>query len=129
MVYTLYVYCIVGTMLYKESIAFNLLEDKPTFQIHRYLVYTEADKSSKTLGDIDNRMITEEAMWRRVICDGLLCSILHALSGSASPNKEEFISVMQRECDEEDLMKSWKMLFTFYKDVHCDTEKKPIIQI
>ena len=37
--------------------------------------------------------------------------------------------MMQRECDEEDLMKSWKMLFTFYKDVHCDTEKKPIIQI
>ena len=62
MLYTLYIYCTVGTMLYKESIAFNLLEDKPTYQIHRYLVYTEADKSSKTLGDINNRMITEEAM-------------------------------------------------------------------
>ena len=38
-------------------------------------------------------MDRQEVMGGKVICDGVLCSILHAMSGSASPNRKEFISV------------------------------------
>ena len=68
-------------------------------------------------------------MGGKVICDGVLCSILHAMSGSASPNREEFMSVIERECDENELTVAWKKLFTHFNEAICDTEKKPIIDI
>ena len=48
---------------------------------------------------------------------------------SHSPNKEEFISVIERACDEKDILESRKKLFTLYNDVICDKQKKPILQI
>jgi hypothetical protein len=68
-----------------------------------------------------------DVLGHKVICDGLLCSILHAMSHSA--NKEEFISVIERACDEEEVLLSRKKLFTFYSDVICDKQKKPILKI
>ena len=91
-------------------------------------MYTATDKLPRALGDNrDNTM--EEVMGGKVICDGVLCSILHAMSGSASPNREEFITVIERECDEEELAASWKKLFTHFNEAVCDNEKKPIIEI
>ena len=68
-----------------------------------------------------------DVLGQRVICDGLLCSILHAMSHSAS--KEEFISVIDRECEEAEILQSRKKLCTCFKDVHCDRQKKPILDI
>ena len=69
----------------------------------------------------------QEVMGRKVICDGLLCSILHAMSHSA--NKEDFISVIERICDEEEILLSRKKLFTLFSDVICDKQKKPVLKI
>ena len=63
----------------------------------------------------------------KVICDGLLCSILRAMSHSA--NKEEFITVIDRDCDEMEVLQSRKKLFGYYCDVICDKQKKPVIDI
>ena len=68
-----------------------------------------------------------DVMGHRVICDGLLCSILNAMSHAA--NKDEFISVIERDCDEEEILLSRRRLFTFYSDIQCERQKKPILQI
>ena len=62
-----------------------------------------------------------------VICDGLLCSILRAMSHSA--NKAEFVTVIERDCDEEEILTARTKLFTFYSDVNCDKQKKPILDV
>ena len=71
--------------------------------------------------------VQQDVMGHRVICDGLLCSILKAMSNSA--NKDEFISVIERDCDEEEILASRLKLFSFYGDVVCDKQKKPILEI
>ena len=68
-----------------------------------------------------------DVLGQKVICDGLLCSILRAMSHSA--NKEEFISVIDRDCDEMEILQSRKKLFTYYCDVNCDKQKKPVKDI
>merc|ERR1712126_103477 len=69
----------------------------------------------------------DEVVGQKVICDGLLCSILHAMSRAA--NKEEFISVIDHDCEEAEILLSRKKLFTFFNDVQCDKQKKPILNI
>ena len=69
----------------------------------------------------------EDVLGHRLICDGLLCSILRAMSNSA--NKDEFISVIERDCEEEEILASRQKLFSFYSDVVCDKQKKPILDI
>ena len=66
-------------------------------------------------------METEGVMGRRVICDGLLCSILHGLSSSVA-NEDEFISVIER--DTSDILKARKRLFTYYDKEICSEQKK-----
>ena len=68
-----------------------------------------------------------DVLGHRVICDGLLCSILNAMSYAA--NKDEFISVIERDCDEEEILSSRRKLFTFYSAIQCDKQRKPILQI
>ena len=63
----------------------------------------------------------------KVICDGLLCSILHSMSHF--PNKEEFVSVIERKSDEAEILDARKRLFTYFSDVCCSQQKKPILQI
>ena len=70
---------------------------------------------------------TTDAMGMKVICDGLLCSILRAMSNSA--NKDEFITVIDRECEEAEILTSRKKLFSHYSDVQCDKQKKAVIDI
>ena len=48
---------------------------------------------------------------------------------SYSANKEEFVSVIERDCDEQEVLTSRKKLFTFYSDVMCDKQKKPVLDI
>ena len=82
-------------------------------------------------GQVMNQAVPKPAqmdvMGNRVICDGLLCSILNAMSYAA--NKDEFITVIERDCDEEEILLSRKKLFSFYSDIQCDKQKKPILQI
>ena len=68
-----------------------------------------------------------DVMGKKVICDGLLCSILRAMSSSS--NKDEFISVIERDCDENEILGARQKLFNFYPDVMCDKQKKPILKI
>ena len=48
---------------------------------------------------------------------------------SNAANKDEFISVIERDCDEGEILASRQKLFNFYNDVVCDKQKKPILQI
>ena len=78
-------------------------------------------------GDTEPPSQQQDVQGNKVICDGLLCSILRAMSYSA--NKEEFVSVIERDCDEQEVLTSRKKLFTFYSDVMCDKQKKPVLYI
>ena len=69
----------------------------------------------------------EEVMGSKVICDGLLCSILHRMSSSA--NQEEFISVIVRDISEKEILESRRKLFTYFDQEICSSQKKPILQV
>ena len=71
--------------------------------------------------------VQEDVQGNKVICDGLLCSIIHAMSHFA--NKEEFVSVIERECEEKDILAARKKLFLYFSDVIDDKQKKPILDI
>ena len=71
--------------------------------------------------------VQEDVQGNKVICDGLLCSILHAMSHFA--NKEEFVSVIERECGELEIIEARRKLFTYFSDVTCDKQKKPVLDI
>ena len=62
-----------------------------------------------------------------VIIDGLLCSILRALS--RSPLATDLISVIERCVSEKEVKDSWVKLFSFYSDVMDPTRKKKVIDI
>ena len=70
---------------------------------------------------------TTDVVGSKVICDGLLCSILHAMSHVS--NKDEFISVVERDCDEQEILAAREKLFKYFSDVICDKQKKPILDI
>ena len=93
-------------------------------------MYTDTDNLSKTLGGTEESMVSMEGEMgggQRVIISGLLCNILKRMSGT--PNKEEFIAVITTECDENDVFEAWTKLFTFFNDVDCPDQKKPVITI
>ena len=73
------------------------------------------------------RVESTDVLGTKVICDGLLCSILSAMSNAA--NKEEFISVIDRECEEAEILLSRRKLFSHYCDVQCDKQKKAVLDI
>ena len=72
-------------------------------------------------------MINQEVMGDRVICDGLLCSILHSMSSTA--NFDECVSVIERESDENEIMEAKTKLFIFFDTAECPAQKKKIMQI
>ena len=62
-----------------------------------------------------------------VIVDGLLCSILRALSRS---NKDsDLAAAVERDKSEHEISEAWKKLFTFFSDVIDENRKIPIINI
>ena len=64
---------------------------------------------------------------RKIICDGLVCSIAQALSRKADVS--DIVSAVAREYDNEEITNSWKNYFGVFKDVMCKDRKKPIIDI
>ena len=62
-----------------------------------------------------------------MINNGLLCSI--ALSMSSFPNKDDFVTQVERKCDIPDIMEARRMLFTHYKDVICPERNEHILGI
>ena len=44
-------------------------------------------------------------------------------------NKDEFISVVERDCDEQEILAAREKLFKYFSDVICDKQKKPILDI
>ena len=69
----------------------------------------------------------QDVLGIKVICDGLLCSILHAMSHIS--NKDEFVTVIERDCDEQEILAAREKLFKYFSDVICDKQKKPILDI
>ena len=72
-------------------------------------------------------MEAEEVMGTKVICDGLLCSILHSLSGF--PNDDELVGVIVRDVSEATILESRRKLFTYFSDEICSNQKKPILDV
>ena len=64
---------------------------------------------------------------KKLICDGILCSIARAISRQA--NVDELIDAVVREFDQNEICESWKLYFTVFNDVICKSRKKPIIDI
>ena len=62
-----------------------------------------------------------------LICDGLLCSILHRTSSIA--NEEELISAIVRDISEPEILLARTKLFIFFDKNICSVQKKPILQI
>lgn len=64
----------------------------------------------------------------KVINDGLLCSILHAMSGA--PNADELASRIERDCtDVTEILLARKKLFTYYNGVICSERNKLVLDI
>ena len=61
------------------------------------------------------------------IIDGLLCSILRALSRTASPS--QLADVIERIVPENEVKTAWLKLFTHFNDVMDPSRKKCIIDI
>ena len=64
---------------------------------------------------------------RPVIIDGLLCSILRAMSREGA--SAELASVIERCVSENEVKTAWEKLFTHFKDVIDPTRKKRVIEI
>ena len=62
-----------------------------------------------------------------MICDGLLCSILHRTSSIF--NEEELISTIVRDVSELEILRARTKLFTFFDKDLCTVQKKPILQV
>ena len=76
---------------------------------------------SKTVMDVD-------VSGEKLINNGLLCSILHALS--SSPGAEGLVARVERDCtDVAEILKARKKLFTYFSDVMCNDRKKLILDI
>ena len=63
----------------------------------------------------------------KVMLNGLLCSILRALS--RTPNLEELMDLIERDCEVDQVVEARKVLFTFYSDVICTERNKKILDI
>ena len=80
-------------------------------------------------GNTNSQSIVEnDVLGERVIKDGLLCSILCALS--RSPNIDELISCIERDTpDVSEILEARRKLFTYYSWVMYTTRKKLILDI
>ena len=63
----------------------------------------------------------------RVIINGLLCSMIKAIS--RFPNDQEFVSIIETTVGETEVKEAWLKLFSYFNDVKDDTRKIPIIEI
>ena len=64
---------------------------------------------------------------RPVIIDGLLCSILRAMSRAGA--SAELASVIEKSASEDEVKTAWVKLFTHFKEAIDPTRKKKIIEI
>ena len=71
--------------------------------------------------------VSEDSVRTPVIVDGLLCSILKAISRSAS--QAELINVIEKVASESEVKTSWQKLFTMFDEAMDPTRKKRIIDI
>ena len=79
-------------------------------------------------GVSSDSIATADVLGEKVINDGLLCSILLALSGS--PGTEDLISRIERDIsDVSEILLARKKLFTFYSGIICGERKKLILDI
>ena len=62
-----------------------------------------------------------------VIVDGLLCSIIRAMSNTN--RDDELVAAIGSEMLEQEIKTSWVKLFNFYKDVLDENRKIPIVDI
>ena len=69
----------------------------------------------------------EGGMKKKLIGDGIVCSIAQAISGKH--NVEELVEAVMREFAQSDIHDSWKQYFTAFNDAICKSRKKPIIDI
>ena len=75
----------------------------------------------------DKTTVNVDVLGEKVINDGLLCSILHALSGS--PNTDDLVSRIERDIpDVPAILLARKKLFTYYRVV-CNDRKKFVLDI
>ena len=63
----------------------------------------------------------------RVIIDGLLCSIVKAIS--RFPNDHEFVNIIETAIVETEVKEAWVKLFSYFNDVLDEVRKIPIIEI
>ena len=84
-------------------------------------------------GGIDASANTEilmdsDVLGEKLINNGLLCSILHAMSGA--PNADELASRIERDCpDVSEILMARKKLFTYYNGVICSESNKLVLDI
>ena len=72
-------------------------------------------------------MVVVTGVSKPAICNGLLCSIMKALSRNAS--KKELASVIARDCSEDVVKEAWILLFSFFSEAEDRSQKKKIISI
>ena len=85
---------------------------------------TNSSESDNRERDTSNEPTTGGA---NVMVNGLLCSILRALS--RTPILEELMDLIERDCEVDDIVEARKVLFTFYNDVMCTERNKRILDI
>ena len=90
----------------------------------------ELDAVGETLTEmtnLNNEVVTMVEAQQHVINDGLLCSILHAMSGA--PNPDYLINHVLRDCDLREILMARKKLFSHYNEMKCPNQQKPILEI
>ena len=80
-----------------------------------------------TVDDTGGGDVLKDSNGTVIIVDGLLCSILRAISRSAV--QAELISVIEKEATENEVKTSWHKLFSHFKEAIDPTRKKKIIDI
>ena len=63
----------------------------------------------------------------KLINNGLLCSVLCAMSNAL--NAEDLIARVDRDCDMEEILEARKKLFSYFNNVTCSEQNKPILNI
>ena len=63
----------------------------------------------------------------KVINNGLLCSVLRAMSGA--PNADELAGRIERDCEIDEILEARKKLFTYFNGVICSERNKLILDI
>ena len=88
---------------------------------------TPQDPGDQIINSESERMDVVNIDRHNVIVDGLLCSIMKALSRS---NKDgDLAAAVVRDKSEHEITEAWKKLFSFFNDVKDENRKIPIITI